>query len=122
IDPIPADAGGGRAEPELDRLSSILRAFNDLFGKIKWTDNDRIRKLVTEEIPSKVSADKAYQNAKKNSDKQNARIEHDKALKRVMTAVLKDDAELYKQFSDNPDFHHWLTDMVFSMTYEDAPR
>jgi hypothetical protein len=29
-----------------------------------------------------------------------------------MTAVLKDDAELYKQFSDNPDFRRWLTDMV----------
>jgi type I restriction enzyme R subunit len=122
IEPIPADAKGGRGEPELDRLSSILKTFNDQFGNIKWTDNDRIRKLVTEEIPSKVSADKAYQNAKKNSDKQNARVEHDKALKRVMTAVLKDDAELYKQFSDNPDFRRWLTDMVFSMTYEDAAR
>jgi len=34
--------------------------------------------------------DSAYQNARKNSDKQNVRIEHDKALARVMTAVLKD--------------------------------
>ena len=77
---------------------------------------------MTEEIPEKVSADRAYQNAKKYSDKQNARIEHDKALKRVMTAVLKDDAELYKQFSDNPEFRRWLTDMVFSKTYENAPQ
>jgi type I restriction enzyme, R subunit len=119
IEPVPADAHGGRKEPELDRLSSILKSFNDQFGNIKWTDSDRIRKLVTEEIPSKVSADKAYQNAKKHSDRQNARIEHDKALKRVMTGVLKDDAELYKQFSDNSDFRRWLTDMVFSMTYEE---
>ena len=37
------------------------------------------------------------------------------------TAVLKDDAELYKQFSDNRDFRRWLTDMVFSMTYEEGP-
>ena len=79
-----------------------------------------MRKLVTEEIPTKVAADKAYQNARKNSDKQNAKIEHDKALKRVMTAVLKDDSELYKQFSDNPDFRRWLTDMVFARTYEDV--
>ena len=75
---------------------------------------------MTEEIPAKVSADKAYQNAKKNSDKQNARIEHDKALKRVMTTILQDDAELYKQFSDNPDFRRWLTDMTFAMTYDEA--
>jgi type I restriction enzyme R subunit len=120
IEPVPADAHGGRKEPELDLLSSTLKSFNDQFGNIKWTDSDRIRKLVTEEIPSKVSADKAYQNAKKHSDRQNARIEHDKALKRVMTAVLKDDAELYKQFSDNSDFRRWLTDMVFSMTYEEG--
>jgi type I restriction enzyme R subunit len=115
IAPMPTDAGGGRGEPELDRLSSILKSFNDQFG-----NSDRIRKLVTEEIPSKVAADKAYQNAKKNSDKQNARIEHDKALRRVMTAVLKDDAELYRQFSDNPDFQRWPTDMVFLRTYESA--
>ena len=36
--------------------------------------------------------------AKQNSDKQNARIEHDKALRRVMTALLQDDTELFKQF------------------------
>ena len=117
IEPVPTDGGGALPEPELDRLSNILKLFNDQFGNIAWTDGDRIRKLVTEEIPAKVSADKAYQNAKKNSDKQNAKIEHDKALKRVMTAVLKDDAELYKQFSDNPDFRRWMTDTIFSMTY-----
>ena len=83
-----------------------------------WTDGDRIRKLVTEEIPTKVAADKAYRNALKNSDKQNAKIEHDKALRRVMTAVLKDDSELYRQFSDNPDFRRWMTDTVFSLTYD----
>lgn len=122
IEPVPLDAGGGRAEPELDRLSNILKAFNDQFGGVVWSDRDRVRKLVTEEIPAKVAADKAYQNARKNSDKQNAKIEHDKALKRVMTAVLKDDAELYKQFSDNPEFRRWMTDAIFSMTYEEGAR
>jgi type I restriction enzyme, R subunit len=122
IEPVPLDAGGGRAEPELDRLSNILKAFNDQFGGVVWSDRDRVRKLVTEEIPAKVAADKAYQNARENSDKQNAKIEHDKALKRVMTAILKDDAELYKQFSDNPEFRRWMTDAMFSMTYEEGAR
>jgi type I restriction enzyme R subunit len=122
IEPVPTDGGGGRAEPELDRLSNILKSFNDLFGNVTWTDSDRVRKLVTEEIPAKVAADKAYQNARKNSDKQNAKVEHDKALKRVMTAVLKDDSELYKQFSDNPEFKRWLTDTVFSITYDNATK
>ena len=54
----------------------------------------------------------------KNNDKQNARIEHDKALARVMTAVLKDDTELFKQFSDNDSFKKWLSDSIFAVTYE----
>ena len=43
----------------------------------------------------------AFRNAQRNSDRQNARIEHDKALLRVMTAVMRDDTELFKQFMDN---------------------
>ncbi len=117
IEPVPMTGGGQASEPELDRLSNIIRAFNDLFGKISWTDSDRVHRLITQEIPERVSADRAYQNAKQNSDRQNARIEHDKALARVMTAVLKDDAELFKQFSDNDSFRKWLTDVVFSLTY-----
>jgi type I restriction enzyme, R subunit len=117
IGPVPTSAGGHKPEPELDRLSNILKVFNDQFGNIPWTDADRVNKLITEEIPARVAADSAYQNARRNSDKQNARIEHDKALARVMTAVLKDDTELFKQFSDNESFRRWLTDTVFALTY-----
>jgi type I restriction enzyme R subunit len=35
-----------------------------------------------------------------------------------MTAVLKDDTELFKQFSDNEGFRRWLTDTVFVLTYD----
>jgi type I restriction enzyme, R subunit len=117
IEPVPATGGGGTVETELDRLSNILKNFNDQFGDIPWTDTDRVHRLITEDIPARVAADTAYKNAQQNSDKQNARIEHDKALARVMTAVLKDDTELFKQFSDNPAFRRWLQDTVFGATY-----
>ena len=117
IGPVPTSAGGRKPEPELDRLSNILREFNDLFGNIQWTDSDRIHRLITHDIPSRVAADLAYQNAKKNSDRQNARIEHDRALLRVMTAVLADDTQLFKEFSDNESFRRWLTERVFGLTY-----
>jgi type I restriction enzyme R subunit len=117
IEPVPTTGGGRTPEPELDLLSNIIKAFNDHFGNIPWTDTDRVHKLITEDIPDRVAADTAYQNAKKNSDKQNARIEHDKALARVMTAVLKDDTELFKQFMDNESFRRWMTDTVFGLTY-----
>jgi len=35
-----------------------------------------------------------------------------------VTDVLKDDTQLFKQFSDNESFRRWLTDMVFAITYE----
>jgi len=117
IEPVPTSASGGVPEPELDRLSNILNAFNDHFGNIDWSDQDRVHKLITEDIPAAVAADLAYMNAIKNSDRQNARIEHDKALQRVMNAVLKDDMELFKQFVDNESFRRWLSDSVFQLTY-----
>ncbi len=118
IEPVPTTGGGHKSEPELDRLSNILKAFNEQFGNVPWEDADRVHKLITEDIPARVAADSAYKNVQKNSDKQNARIEHDKALARVMTAVMKDDTELFKQFMDNEGFKRWMTDTVFGLTYD----
>jgi len=119
IGPVPTSGGGRKPEPELDHLSNIIKAFNDQFGSIDWKDSDKIRKVISEEIPAKVRADAAYQNAIKNSDKQNARIEHDKALQRVMIELLADHTELFKQFSDNQSFKKWLSDTIFNLTYSE---
>ncbi len=117
IEPVPTSGGGHKQQPEFDKLSNIVRAFNDQFGGL-FADSKRMEQRITGEIPKKVSEDQAYQNAKKNSDRQNARIEHDKALKRVITALFTDDAQLFKQFQDNESFRGWLTDTVFGLTYE----
>ena len=117
IDPVPTSAGGGRPAPELDLLSNIVKTFNETWGNIEWSDADRVRRMIEHEIPQKVAADPAYKNAQLNSDKENARIEHDRALLRVMTALIKDDTELFKQFSDDPEFKRWLSDAMFAATY-----
>lgn len=118
IDPWSISGGGAKPEPEMDKLSNIIKAFNDQFAGL-FGDPTAVEKRIMEVIPPKVSADPAYQNARKNSDPQNARIEHDKALKRVITAMFKDDAQLFKQFQDNDTFRRWLTDTMFGMTYEE---
>jgi type I restriction enzyme R subunit len=118
IEPVPTSGGGRKPEPELDHLSNIIKAFNEQFGNIDWKDSDKIRKVITEEIPAKVSADRAYQNAIKYSDRQNARIEHNKALQKVMLELLADHTELFKQFSDNQSFKKWLSDTIFGLTYK----
>ena len=115
IEPVPTGGGGYVPEPEMDRLSSILKVFNDLFGDIDWDDEDRVRQLITETIPARVAADAAFKNAMLNSDDANTRIEHGKALLRVVTSVMKDDTQLFKQFMDNEGFKRWMIDAVFEL-------
>ncbi|MGO9528967.1 MAG: type I restriction endonuclease subunit R [Verrucomicrobiia bacterium] len=114
IDPIPVDGGGHKREPELDRLSNILKAFNEQFGTL-FTDADRVARRIRDDIAPQVAADAAYRNAKKNTPNA-ARIEHDKALAKVMLTLLKDDTQVYKQFVENESFRRFVTDMVFTLT------
>ena len=116
IDPVPMGDRGHRPEPELDRLSNIINQFNDLFGDREWEDADRVAELITKTIPERVAADEAYKNARQYSDRENARIEHDKALLRVVTSIMKDDNQLFKEFMDNDSFKHWMTARVFELT------
>ena len=117
LEPAPTSGGGGFGEPDIDKLSNIIKVFNDLFGNIGWKDADKIGRVIAEEIPQRVAQDKAYQNAVRHSDKQNAKLEHDKVLKRVVLELMADHTELFKQFSDNQNFKHWLSDTVFDVTY-----
>jgi type I restriction enzyme R subunit len=118
IEPIPVGGGGRKPEPELDRLSNIIKSFNEQFSTL-FTDVDRVSKRIQEDIAPKVAADQAYQNAKLNTPN-TTRMEHDKVLMRVMQTLLKDDTETYKQFVQNESFKRYVSDMVFQMTYNSA--
>ena len=117
LDPVPVGAGGSVTDPELERLSNIVKVFNDQFGNIDWADADRVHRLITEELPPLVAADPAYQNAVQHSDRQNARIEHDKALMRVLISMMRTHTDVFKQYSDNSGFQRWMQDTVFDLTY-----
>jgi type I restriction enzyme R subunit len=119
IDPVPASEGGYMPEPEMDVLSNIVKEFNALFGK-GFQDPERMTQILTEEIPTKVKSDPTYQNAVANSDKQNARIEHDRILGQIMLGLLHDHTELFKQYNDNDNFQRWVQQTVFELTY--APQ
>lgn len=117
VAPVPAGSAGHIVNPEMDLLSIILNDFNDMFGNIDWKEPDNVRRQIIA-IPDIVAKDEKYQNAIKNSDKQNARMESERALQQVIFSVMADNMELFKQFQDNPSFKKWLSDMVFNMTYE----
>ena len=114
IEPVPTDTGGGKGQPELDRLSNILKTFNEHFGTL-FTDADHVAKRIRDDIAPKVAADKAYQNAKENTP-HTARMAHDQALGRVMQLLLKDDTQVYKQFVENESFRRFVGDMVYELT------
>lgn len=116
VSPVPTGKIGHIVDPEMDLLSSILSAFNDMFGNIDWKDADNVRRQILE-IPAMVSKDKRYQNAMKNSDKQEARTESERALQQVILSIMADNMELFKQFNDNMSFKKWLSDLVFNLTY-----
>jgi type I restriction enzyme R subunit len=114
IDPVPTDSHGHKPEPELDRLSNILKTFNEQFGTL-FTDSDRVAKRIRDDIAPKVAADTAYQNAKENTP-HTARMAHDQALAKVMQHLLKDDTQVYKQFVENESFKRFVGDMVYALT------
>ncbi len=121
VGPIPPSGTGHRPETRRDRLSNIISVFNDLFGNIAWKDSDHVHQLITETIPARVAEDRAFSNARRNSDAENARIESDKALGRVMTEVIHDDMELFRHYSNSQSFKRWLADTVFDLVYHHAP-
>ena len=65
-----------------------------------------------------MNEDEAYQNAKMHSDRQNAKIEHDAAVKRQVAAMLRDNTELYRKYTEDQAFQDDLNEMIFNLTYQ----
>lgn len=121
IAPVPVGEGGHVHEPELDPLSAIIASFNEHFGNIQWQDQDYVIGQIRQ-LPERVSKDTAYQNAIRNNDRQNALVESKRALSDVITQMVGDNMELYKQFFENPEFQRWLAERVFMLTYQPPTR
>ncbi len=116
VGPVPTGMATGKRDPDMDLLSAILSEFNDMFGNIDWNDADNVRRQIME-IPGMVSRDEQYQNAVRNSDKQEARTESDRVLQKIIFSIMADNMELFKQYTDNHEFKKWLSDLVFNLTY-----
>ena len=114
--PVPTGIAAGPREVELDPLSVIISDFNDRFGNIVWNDKDNVLRQIRE-MPGMVSKDERYQNAIRNSSRDNARLESDRALLETILAIMNDNMELFKQYQGNPSFKQWLSDFVFNATY-----
>lgn len=94
---VPHNHGvGGKTDPELER----------------------IRHRITVEVPARVAEDENYKIAIANNDEANAKVAMVEALGKVMLGLVMDETELFKQYSDNPDFKKWFENAVFAQTYK----
>jgi type I restriction enzyme R subunit len=110
LDPAPVSTGGFGSQPELEPLSVIVTNFNEQFGT-SFNDEDRIRRLICEEIAPEVARDQRYRNARANTPN-TAGIELDAALNRAVDPLFLDQTEFYKQFKDNPLFRNFVRGIV----------
>jgi type I restriction enzyme R subunit len=113
LEPVPTSSSARQPEPELDRLSNILKQFNEQFGTL-FDDTDRVARRFREDIAPRVAADPAFRNARENTP-HTARLAHEQALSKIMQVLLSDDTEVYKQFVENDSFRRSVSDMVFAI-------
>jgi type I restriction enzyme R subunit len=114
IEPVPTAAAGARPEPQMDQLSAVVREFNQRFGATEFRDQDRVTRFLFEELPGKIGANGRVQNALRNSDTQNARIEHDRAVDDELLGSLADHTDLYALYNTDKSFKAWLQDRLFT--------
>ena len=124
LSPIPAEMRGGVAEPEMEFLSNIVKAFNDRFGTA-FTNEDKVRKM-TEDLMNDVKKDKsAMENINASlsrNDRQNAEITFTDVLKEKMINHIETNFEVFKEYNDNPAFRAFLAGQMFKLLINDISK
>ena len=117
LKPIPTDMRGGAAEPQMEYLSSIVKAFNDRFGTT-FTNEDKVKKM-TEDLMADVAQDVEFANSFKHSDEQNAKITFEEVLKRKLIDHIETNFEVFKEYNDNKEFRDFFSGTMFQLMQRD---
>ena len=114
VAPIPVEVGGVKTKPDLDTLENIIKAFNQRFGDIEWTDKDKVNQFLTQQLPSEMKKDELTMKAITDSpDKQNAKISSDNKVDELMQQYLFTQTEIFKKYSKDPDFQRRYKEFIF---------
>jgi type I restriction enzyme, R subunit len=123
VAPIPVDVGGGKEQPEFDTLENILKAFNQRFGDINWSDKDKVNEILTQQIPADMKKDERIMDAITTSpDKQNAKISSDKKVEDLMQQYLFTQTEIFKKFSTDQDFQRRYKEFIFDTLWQEGQQ
>ena len=68
--------------------------------------------------PETIAKDEKFSNAVRFAGEENARLECEAVMKRLVVESLKDSTEFYKQFKDNDAFRAWIMNRMFERAKE----
>jgi len=120
VDPAPAAMAGRKGELELWQLEEIIRTFNERFGNIDWMKDDKVKKVMFEEIPNQLEKDEHTIESIRNSDRQNARITSDDKVTELVQDFIFTSTDFYKMFMDNSDFKRQYLEFIFNKLWDKA--
>ena len=112
VKPIPVGTGGGKPQPEMDALSSIVKDFNDIYGNIEWKNRDEVQRQI-EELPARIATSVDFVNAVRNGDKQVAQITFNDDIINIVAGMLEEKTEFVQTYFANPDFQNFVNARVF---------
>jgi type I restriction enzyme R subunit len=121
LPPLPVEMRSVVADPEMEYLSNIVKAFNEKFGT-NFTNEDKVRKM-TKELMQDVMNDKHAVNNINASllkqDIQNAQITFTDVLKEKMVNHIESNFEVFKEYNDNPEFRAFFAGAMFRLMQSD---
>lgn len=120
VSPTPPTMRGGKPEPELDELEAIVRTFNERFGNIDWIKDDKVRKVMFEQIPEQLQQDEKTMQTIRNSRKETARITSDEKVAELVQDFIFTSSDFYKMFVDNADFKRQYLEFIFDKLWRKA--
>ena len=112
VKPIPVGSVGGKPQPEMDALSSIIKDFNDTYGNIEWKNRDEVQRQI-EELPARIATSLDFVNAVRNGDKQVAQITFNDDIINIVASMLEEKTEFVQTYFANPDFQNFVNARVY---------
>lgn len=123
VAPIPVMVGAGLEEKTFDTIENIIENFNKRFGPVEWTDKDKVKEILTKQIPEDMKKDERTMEAINTSpDRQNAKISSDKKVEELMQEYLFTHTEIFRKFSTDMDFQRQYKEFIFDIIWTAKTR
>ena len=101
--------------PQTQANYQIIKSFNDRWGNTEWCKNDKVKKMLFEDLPAEIALDEEYIKATKQASAQNTKITFNNMMEEKFQDLMFDFTDLYRDFSDNKDFKQDVLGMMFDI-------